>query len=123
MKLLDSSLWLAHLVEAHPESSRLIETDILLFSSILTLFDVRKKLTKAGYSQEKIDLSIDFIKKRSMIIPLDEEIITRAVDVAIKNNLGMVDAIIYSSALQVHAQLVTADNDFRKLPYVEIITK
>ncbi len=54
MLFLDSSIWLAHLVEASEKASNIVESNFLLFCSILTLFEVKKKLLKSGINDEKI---------------------------------------------------------------------
>lgn len=123
MKLLDSSVWLAHLFEANQDCTKLIESDTLLFASILTLFEVKKKLLKEKFEQENIINSIDFIKKRAIIVNLNEEIVNLAVEVAIKNHLAAIDSLVYASALKVGAKFITADNDFRGLEDVEIVEK
>jgi len=123
MNFLDSSIWLAHLLESNLQCSEIIESDVILYSSILTLFEVKKKLIKENFDKEKIILSINFIKKRSMIININEEIINIAINISIKNNLSAIDSLIYASALKMKAKFITADNDFRNLEYAEVINK
>ena len=123
MKFLDSSIWLDHLFNTSKLSTEIIQSDQKLFSSILTLFEVRKRLIKLDLREDKINLAIDFIKNRSIIINLNEEIVNSAVKLSTKHNLAIIDSLIYSSALNVDSVFVTADNDFRGLEKTEIIDK
>lgn len=121
MKLLDSSIWLDHLAEANERSVIIIESTDELATSILSLFEIKKKLIKLNMENEKIESSINFIKKRSTIININEEIIDLAVEFSIKNKLATVDSLIYASAVHMKAELITADKDFKGLFNVEII--
>jgi len=123
MKLLDSSIWLDHLWEANRESSELIESSELLGTAIVSLFEIERRLRQLEVSEEKIKSALQFIEKRSIIIPLNKEIIKQAVLFSLKYKLGTIDALIYASAQLFKAVLFTADNDFRGLPQVEIISK
>lgn len=123
MKFVDSSIWLDHLGATSNLSSAIIESEEMLSCSILTLFEVKKRLIKLGFSETKILSSIEFIKQRAIIVDLSEEIILSAVDISLQYHLSAIDAIIYTSALKTHSTLVTADNDFRGLKNVEIIGK
>ncbi len=123
MKLLDSSIWLAHLVDAHSKASELMENDELLFCSILSLFEIEKKLRKDGYPEEKIEKMISFMTGRSVIINLTENIVRKSAKISLQYGLAAIDALIYATAMEQNSILITADNDFRNLPKVEIIDK
>src|SRR3989344_745791 len=98
MKLLDSSIWLDHLWEANRESSELIESSELLGTAIVSLFEIERRLRQLEVSEEKIKSALQFIEKRSIIIPLNKEIIKQAVLFSLKYKLGTIDALIYASA-------------------------
>lgn len=121
MKLLDSSVWLAHLLEANTKASALIEADENLFCSLLSLFEVKKKLIKEQFMVEKVQASLEFIKKRAIIVNLSEEMVHSAVELSLTYKLSTVDALIYASALNLKAEFITADNDFRGLKDAIII--
>lgn len=124
MKLLDSSIWLAHLLEANSDCINIVSNEGTLLCSILSIYEIKKKLIKSKlWNNKKIEESIKFIKNRSVIINLNEDIINKAVEISIKNDLSSVDALIYSSALQNKCKFITADNDFRSLESVEVIEK
>ena len=120
MKLLDSSIWLDHLGDKNLKSTSLLQTDEILFTSILSLFEVGKKLRSLGYSQTHLFNILGFIKNRSTILNLDEDIITSAIELSLSKQLAAIDALIYASSLRVNSTLITADNDFRGLANVEI---
>ncbi len=123
MKLLDSSIWLAHIVEAHPRAIALIESEEVLLCSLLSLFEIRKKLKKDIFSDNKIQQILEFIKQRATIVNLTEEIVVKAADFSLEHNLSALDSLLYASAIYLNASFITADNDFRGLNNVEIISK
>lgn len=123
MRFIDSSIWLAHLTEAQINASEIIESEDILYCSIITLFEVERKLRKLKLSGEKVEASLEFIKNRALIININEEIIHYACEVSVKNQLSALDSLIYASAVYTKALLVTADNDFRGLKNVEVIDK
>jgi len=93
----------------------------MLFISALSLFEIRKKLIKSEISQDKIAKSIDFVKRRSLIISVENEIAEYAADLSVLHNLAAIDALIYASALKQNIKLITLDNDFRGLKDISIL--
>ena len=84
-------------------------------TSAISLFEIKNKLVKDKIDLVKLKRSLEFIKKRSLIMNIDAEISEDAVEFSIKNNLHTVDALIYSSALKNNSMLVTLDDDFKGL--------
>lgn len=123
MRFLDSSIWLAHLVDASEVASALLESEEIIYCSILTLFEVKKKLITSRMNQEEVATAVRFIRQRAIIININEEIIDVAVDIAVAEGLSAIDSLLYASALSVNTIFVTADNDFRGLPQVQVIEK
>ncbi len=121
MLFIDSSIWLDHFSNINERASTVIEGERMLACSILTLFEVKKRLIRLKVAKDKIDTALEFLKVRAVIIPPTEEIVHKAVEVSVNHNLGAIDALIYASALSEKAQLITADHDFHGLPDVEII--
>jgi predicted nucleic acid-binding protein len=76
---------------------------------------------------EKAELQRMFIKMRSAIVPLTEEIAVEAakIDVEMKRKIrgwGLADSIVLGSARRKKAKVLTGDEHFRNLPetaYVE----
>lgn len=112
-KLIDSSVWLAYLFNG--QYAEIIDSDEIFLLSVLSLFEIKKKLIKNHIERMKITKSIEFIKKRSLIVPLNAEIAEKAVDLSLEYNLAAIDALIYASSLINDATLITLDNDFRGL--------
>ena len=73
---------------------------------------------KGNLDKIKIDNSIDFVKKKSLIVPLDAEIAEKAVELSIESDMPAIDSLIYATSLVKNAVLVTLDNDFRGLQKV-----
>ena len=118
-KLLNSSAWLEFVINgAYKE---IIESDIILFTSALSIFEIKKKLINKKYEEADAIKILNFIKERSIIINADKEIAERAVEISFKYNLATIDSIIYTSALSNNSGFITLDNDFRNLPKATII--
>ena len=89
--------------------------------SVISLFEIKKFLKKNKVSTEEIEAHLDFLRKKRIIEDIDEKIAEQAVEIAIEKNLPIIDAIIYATALENKAELITLDNDFRNLQNVKII--
>ena len=118
-KCIDSSVWLEYFFNGSFKD--IIEGNEMLFISSLSLFEIKKKLIKSGNLPKKVSESIEFVKERSLIISIGDEIAEYAADVSNQHNLGAVDALIYASAIKQNAILITLDNDFRGLNNVMIL--
>ena len=75
---------------------------------------------------EKAELQRTFIKSRSALIPLTEEIAVEAakIDVEMKRKIpgwGMADSIVLSTARIKKAKVLTGDEHFQNLPETEFI--
>jgi len=72
------------------------------------------------------DDAADILLAHSMgcvVAPLDSRIAMRTVDCAQAHGLAMADAIIYATALEVGADLLTCDAHFAELPGVVYFAK
>ncbi len=112
-KLVDSSVWLAYLFNR--KCTEIIDSDEILLLSALSLFEIKKKLMKNKLEANKITKSMEFIKKRSLIIPVSGNIAEKAVELSLENELPIVDSVIYATSVLNNACLITLDNDFRGL--------
>ncbi len=117
-KLLDSSIWLAYLFNGL--CADIVESGELFFLSTLSLFELRKKLASNGFPAAKISKSMDFVKAKSLTIPLSANIAEEAVTLAIYHDLPAIDSLIYATAILNSVSLITLDNDFRGLKHVVI---
>ncbi len=109
-KLLDSSIWLAYFFAEREEVKELIESETILYTSSLSIFEVKRKLKKEG--MEGVKEAMDFIKERSIIVEVTEEIADSAADISTKYGLHAMDALIYACAMSVNSELATADPHF-----------
>ena len=76
--------------------------------------------------EDKAELRRTFIKSRSALIPLDEDLAVEAarIDVAMKKKVqgwGLADSIVLSTARHRNAKVVTGDAHFRRLPEAHMI--
>ena len=83
-KLIDSSVWLDYLFNG--SHSDIIDSREILLLSALSLFEIKKKMAKSRIENAKIARSMEFINKRSLIIPVSENIAEKAVDFSFENN-------------------------------------
>jgi len=118
-KLIDSSVWLAYLFNG--VYSDIIESDEMLLLSVMSLFEIHRKLAKIKIDSNKISRSMEFIKKRSLVIEVSTEISEKAVDFSLEFKLSTIDSIIYATSILSDATLVTLDNDFRGLKSVVVL--
>ena len=112
-KLLDSSVWLAYLFNG--AYSDVIDSEEVHLLSSLSLFEIKKKLIKSKIESGKIRKSMEFVRKRSLVIPVSEDIAEKAVDISFENGLSIIDSLIYTTSIIQGASLMTLDNDFRGL--------
>ncbi len=120
-RLLDSSAWLLYFV-AQEQIKRMIESDDIIFTSALSIFEIRRKLMKEEVAQEQVQRVIDFIKSRSVVVDITPIVSENAASFSIEHKLAAIDALIYASARGNNATLITADNDFRGLPGTVVLS-
>ncbi|OIO42564.1 hypothetical protein AUJ62_01020 [Candidatus Pacearchaeota archaeon CG1_02_32_21] len=118
-KFLDSSVWLEYF--HNRKYSGIIESKEIILSSTLSIFEIKRKLMKEKYEKSKIIRAIEFVKKRSLIIPIDDKISEKAAEISAEKNLPAIDSLIYSSAILNKSKLITLDNDFRGLKEVVLM--
>ena len=118
---LDSSIWLGYFLENIPETALIVESENTLLTSIISMHEVYKKLSKIGNSQKECEKAIQFIEDSSVVINLDKNIVINSVKNCEKYDLHTIDSLIYSSAEATKTFFVTADKDFRKTPKTIVI--
>ena len=116
---IDSSVWLGYLLGNLPETRSIIEShENTLFTSILSIHEVYKKIKKLGKEPLK---AITFLEENSIVINLTKEIAIKAAENCEKYALHTIDSLIYTSAEEINAAFISADNDFDKLPNTIIL--
>ena len=119
-KLMDSSAWLSYFFATSEQAKKIIESNSMLYTSVISIFEIKRKLIRDGLEGD-LEEVLFFIENRSIVINLDEVISRSAADLSIHYKLHAMDALIYASAKAMDSELVTADSDFEKLDDVMII--
>lgn len=120
-KLLDSTIIVDYFV--HGTCKNIIESEENLLISTLSLFETKKKLIEKKILAEEINQKINFIKERTISLPVTDEISEKAANISVDNKIPALDSLIYATALINHAILYTLDNDFRGLPSAFVLDK
>jgi predicted nucleic acid-binding protein len=126
--VIDSYAWLEYFMgtEAGRKAKQIIdaETHEKLTPSIC-LAETYAKILRTE-DEEKAELRRAFIKSRSALIPLDEDLAVEAArtDVAMKKKVqgwGLADSIVLSTARDRNGKVVTGDPHFLGLPEAQMI--
>jgi predicted nucleic acid-binding protein len=117
--VLDSSIWIAYLFDG--KFIEEIEHEDKLFLSVLSLFEIKKKLLTKKINGKDLDNKIDFIKKRNILLPIDGKIAEKASEISAEKSLPAIDSLIYATSLVNNLKLVSLDNDFRELENAEVL--
>ncbi len=117
----DSSAWLSYFYGESSNARDILESRDVIYTSVLSLFEVRRKMLREKHPMKEINGVMNFIKDRSIIVDVTEAQAERASFVSIEKRLPTIDALIYTGALEVKATLITCDSDFHGLENVEVI--
>jgi predicted nucleic acid-binding protein len=117
----DSSAWLSYFYGENRKARNVVESEAVIFTSVLSLFEVKRKMLREKHSGEDIESVMNFIKERSIIVDVNETHAERAAEISVEKRLHTIDALIYTGADEVKAILVTCNSDFRGLVNVEVI--
>jgi predicted nucleic acid-binding protein len=119
--VLDSSGWLEFLTSDAKADlfAPYLEGSVTLLVPTVVLYEVRKVLLlKEGKTAADIFISEAL---RRVVVAFDEDLALSATKLSIDYKLSMADAIIYATALQHRAQLITGDAHFANLPGATVI--
>lgn len=119
---MDSSAWLAYFLAETEEVKQFIEQENFILTSVVTLFEIKRKLLRERYPLEKINKVLAYIKARSPIVELTEDVADFAADISITKKLAAMDSLIYASAQKNGALLITGDTDFKGLEGVNVLS-
>ncbi|MDO8625543.1 MAG: PIN domain-containing protein [Candidatus Diapherotrites archaeon] len=120
--LLDSKVWLGHFLEKDPQTAEVIESHSnYLYCSVLSIHEIITVLDKRKYSDAEILKALEFIRQNATIVDVIETTAINAAFERKKNSLPTVDSLIYATAIQEEAVLITADHHFEGLPQALII--
>ncbi|HLH51416.1 MAG TPA: type II toxin-antitoxin system VapC family toxin [Roseiarcus sp.] len=123
MRLVDTSAWIEWLI-ASPTgkavASEIPARDDWLVATIVQL-ELAKWLARE-VGEDKADQVIAYTQT-CVLVPLDTKIALSAAEICGKHKLATADAIIYATALDRGADLLTCDAHFENLPSVNYIAK
>jgi predicted nucleic acid-binding protein len=120
--IIDSYAWLEYFMgsEAGKRVKQIVDSEVdEKLTPSICLAETYAKILKTE-DKEKAELRRAFIKSRSALIPLDENLAVEAakIDVAMKRkvqNWGLADSIVLSTARDRNGKVVTGDPHFRGL--------
>lgn len=124
MKLLDTSAWVEYFKGTEKgKKIKIMLAGPQIYTSAITFAEISKWLSE---NHLPLEMAIAQIKKNSIIIDLEENILIESGRQyiflrKIKPKMGLIDTIIYVSAILHNLTLITGDFDFQGLAKVEII--
>lgn len=119
--LVDSSGWI-EFFSGGPLADRYtsyLKNPTQLITPTIVLYEVYKKI-KRELGEEKALLAAGQLSA-TQIISLTDSLALLAADVSLKYGLAMADAIVYATAQDHKAQLITSNADLKDLPSVKYI--
>jgi predicted nucleic acid-binding protein len=114
--LVDSSGWIEFLGDG-PLADRFapyFEREDRIIVPAIVLYEVYKKLLSARGSAAADGFLSAALRTR--VVPIDERIALAAARVSLDRSLAMADSMIYATAVDAGAQVVTSDKHFQGLP-------
>jgi predicted nucleic acid-binding protein len=121
MNLIDSSGWIEWFSEG-PQSAtyaKYLRDPSQIVTPTVVIYEVYKKIKRERTEEEAL-LAVSLMKKTT-IVPLEESIALLAADLSLKFSLPMADAMVYATAIEKNAQLITGDAHFNNLEKVTLI--
>jgi predicted nucleic acid-binding protein len=123
MRLVDTSAWIEWLIGSPTgkgvAAAISVREDVLV--PTIVQLELAKWLTREA-GEDKADQVIAFTQM-CVVAPLDTKIALLAAEICGKHKLATADAIVYATALEHGAQLLTCDAYFDGLPGVTFVAK
>ena len=116
--VVDTSAWIEWLIDSHHGKKldgKFPAKDFCIVPTIVQ-FELSKWLTRE-LGEERADSVIAYTQK-CVVAPLETDIALLAAEFHSKFKLADADAIVYATAQNCHAELITFDAHFAKLPAV-----
>jgi len=116
--LVDSSGWIEYFAGG-PLARRYVPYLVRpaeLITPTIVVYEVYKKLKRER--GEELALRVAARLAATEVIPLTESIALLAADISLQHGLAMADAIVYATAKDQEARVVTSDADLKDLPGV-----
>ncbi len=123
MRVIDSYGWIEYFTDGPlaKKYAPYIEDsdDANTITPVVVVYEVYKRLKKERGEQVALEAYAQLTRTR--IIPFDQDIALRAADTSLTTGLGMADSIVYSTAKDHSAEIVTSDRDLKDLEGVKFI--
>jgi predicted nucleic acid-binding protein len=123
MRVVDTSAWLEWLSDS--ALGRKVGLELPLKGAWIVPTIVQYELAQClvrEVSEEAADETIAF-SNSCVVTPLDTRLAIQAAEIARDRGLAMADSIIYATAIDTGADLLTCDAHFAKLPHVAYFAK
>jgi predicted nucleic acid-binding protein len=123
MRVVDTSAWIEWLIEgtSHKVLTREFPDKSQCVVPTIVQLELSKWLVRE-VGEEAADQAIAFTQK-CVVAPLDTRTALAAADLHRQYRLATADAIVYATALEYDADLLTCDAHFEKLPGVILVRK
>ncbi len=121
MILVDSTGWIEFFSEGPQalEYAKYLKDLSKIVTPTIVIYEVYKKI-KRDRTEEEALLAVSLMKKTA-VTSLEESIDLLAADLSLKYHLPMADAMVYATAVENNAQLITSDAHFKDLEKVILI--
>lgn len=119
---MDSSAWLSYFYGQHKKAQQIVEENNIKLTSVLSIFEIKRKLLRDKEAEKTITDIISFIKQRSLITDLTEPTCEEAAATSLQEKLPAVDALIYQSSRAYNCTLVTGDTHFAQCKNVLLLS-
>lgn len=123
MRVVDTSAWIEWLIGS--PLGRRIEKAIPVRTQCVVPTLVQLELSKwlmRELDEDRTDQMLAYTQK-CIVVPLDTRIALRAAECCRQHKLATADAVVYATALERGADLLTCDAHFEKLPGVAYFRK
>ena len=125
--VLDSYAWIEYFMgtKSGQKVKSILENSEEKLTPTICLAEVYAKTVKVE-CRELAEKQKVFIKEKSALVPLDESITLESANIQVRNKKeidgwGLVDSVVYATAIIKKAEVVTGDEHFRKLDNVVFI--
>jgi predicted nucleic acid-binding protein len=123
MRVVDTSIWIEWLIDGPLKKTLLKEFPDKEQCVVPTIVQLElSKWLAREVGEDRADQVIAFTQK-CVVVPLDTRIALTAADLHRQYKLATADAVVYATALEQGADLLTCDAHFEKLPGVFFIRK
>jgi predicted nucleic acid-binding protein len=123
MRVVDTSIWIEWLVDGPLRGSLTKEFPAKAQCVVPTIvqLELAKWLAREA-GEDQVDQVIAFTEK-CVVVPLDTRIALLAAELHRQYKLATADAVVYATARQHGADLLTCDAHFERLPNVVLLRK